>query len=163
VIDIVDTDTFGGPRAHALGVENLAVSCVQGHGNLVNFQPICGESFALIGYDKLMRAFDAQKVVIEKGDFLCFYSGMDRMLLRYGGNPDPEVLQQACAALNGRDEKLLRWITDSGIVAICSDNLAVEAHPSEPSSEERYADLPLHEHCLFKLGVHLAEPTECVM
>jgi hypothetical protein len=58
--------------------------------------------------------------------------------------------------LNGRDYKLLDWITQSGLVSLIADNFAVEAHPSEPG-EGCCANLPLHEHCLFKLGVNLGE------
>ena len=32
----------------------------------------------------------------------------------------------------------------------------MEAHPSRPGGDH-CASLPLHEHCLFKLGVHLGE------
>jgi hypothetical protein len=74
-----------------------------------------------------------------------------------GGKPDPKVLHGACAVLDGRDSKLLQWITDSGLAVLIADNYAVEGHPSRPGGEGRHAFLPLHEHCLFKLGVHLGE------
>ncbi len=51
---------------------------------------------------------------------------------------------------------LLQWITDSGIAAICADNYAVEAYPAREKTGPR-AMLPLHHHCLFKLGLPLAE------
>jgi len=41
-------------------------------------------------------------------------------------------------------------------VALIADNYAVEAHPPSPQEGE-CAFLPLHQHCLFKLGVHLGE------
>jgi kynurenine formamidase len=50
----------------------------------------------------------------------------------------------------------LQWITDSGLVALIADNYAVEAHPASPKAGP-CATLPIHEHCLFKLGVHLGE------
>ena len=62
-----------------------------------------------------------------------------------------------CAGLDGRDERLLNWITKSGVVALISDNHAVEASPSRPCSEDICASLPMHAHCLFKLGVYLGE------
>jgi kynurenine formamidase len=58
--------------------------------------------------------------------------------------------------LDGADDRLLQWITDSGIVAICADNYAVEAFPARERQGTK-ALLPLHHHCLFKLGVPLAE------
>ena len=60
------------------------------------------------------------------------------------------------AGLEGRDPKLLQWITDSGLVALIANNYAVEAHPAS-HREGPCAPLPLHEHCIFKLGVHLGE------
>ncbi|MNL74612.1 hypothetical protein D3C87_2002740 [compost metagenome] len=51
---------------------------------------------------------------------------------------------------------MLQWITDSGIAAICADNYAVEAYPAREKTGPR-AMLPLHHHCLFKLGLPLAE------
>ena len=66
------------------------------------------------------------------------------------------MLNNSCAVLNGRDDKLLQWITDSNIAALATDNYAVEAFPAQPGPA-CCAALPLHEHCLFKLGVHLGE------
>ena len=44
------------------------------------------------------------------------------------------------------------------MVALISDNRAVEASPSRPcEGEDHCASLPLHAHCLFKLGVYLGE------
>src|SRR5690606_6606633 len=55
-----------------------------------------------------------------------------------------------------RDQALLQWITDSGVAALIADNYAVEHHGgAKPAG--RCATLPLHEHCLFKLGVPLGE------
>ncbi len=54
-----------------------------------------------------------------------------------------------------RDD-LLRFIDESGIAAICADNPMVE----KIEGVERCSDaalLPLHEHCLVKLGIHLGE------
>jgi hypothetical protein len=59
--------------------------------------------------------------------------------------------------LDGRDEKLLRWVTDSGLAVLIADNYAVEGVPARPGHGDHHASMPLHEHCLFKLGVHLGE------
>ena len=37
-------------------------------------------------------------------------------------------------ALDGRDEALLDWITQTGLVALIADNYAVEAHPARACS-----------------------------
>ena len=60
------------------------------------------------------------------------------------------------AVLEGRDPKLLEWISNSGLSVLIADNYAVEAHPASAHSGS-CATLPLHEHCLFKLGIHLGE------
>ena len=59
--------------------------------------------------------------------------------------------------LDGSDERLLQWIADSGVAAIAADNLAVEAVRQPRSAGHAGTILPLHELCLFKLGVPLGE------
>ena len=115
--------------AHALGIDTMAAHGVQGRGVLVklyrhfNFSPRME-----VGFDALMRVLDADGVEVEPGDILCLWTGLDRMILRMAGKPD-ERLHHACAVLDGWDPKLLQWISDSGVAAIASDNLAVEAVP----------------------------------
>ena len=84
------------------------------------------------------------------------HTGFDEVLLEMRKEPDPEVLHNSCAALNGRDPRLLDWITRSGLCALIADNYAVEVFPSVRHAG-CCAALPLHEHCLFKLGVNLGE------
>jgi kynurenine formamidase len=146
-----------GPFAKALGIENLAVAGVQGRGVLVDLHAIYGRERVLTGYDELMAALERGKAAVEPGDFLCLRTGFAEVLLEMKRKPDRELLMRSCAALDGRDQRLLQWITDSGIVAICADNFAVEAYPARNSASDRHPALPLHEHCLFKLGVHLGE------
>jgi kynurenine formamidase len=143
--------------ARALGIENLAVAGVQGRGVLVDLEGRHGRQRVLVGYDDLMRTLDKQGAQVEPGDFLCLYTGFADVLLEMGKKPDPDVLSRSCAALDGRDERLLDWIDESGVVAICADNFAVEAYPTRPGAGENYPALPLHAHCLFKLGIHLGE------
>jgi len=71
-------------------------------------------------------------------------------------SPDMDLLNRACPALDGRDDALLNWVSESGVVALCADNYAVEHYPAREQQGQRPA-LPLHEHCLFKLGIHLGE------
>ena len=93
---------------------------------------------------------------MEAGDMVCFYSGFADVVLEMERHPDANRLHKSCAALDGRDEKLLRWISDSELTVLIADNYAVEGYPSRPG-KGMHAMLPLHEHCLFKLGVHLGE------
>lgn len=155
--ELVGPDGENGPRAHALGIENLATAGVQGRGVLVDLHQAYGPGRTVVGYDALMRAMDQQKVDVRTGDFLCIYTGFADLLLAMNKTPDPARLKTCGAELDGRDPALLHWITERGVVAICADNLAVEAHPSREPNTGHYAAFPLHEHCLFKLGVHLGE------
>ncbi len=124
--------------AHALGIEGMARTGVQGRGVMIDLRAHLGDARTLVGYDTLMRVLDADGVAVETGDMVCLHTGF------------------ADAVLDGRDERLLQWITDSQLAAIAADNYAVEGLPARPGPA-CCAALPLHEHCLFKLGVHLGE------
>jgi len=158
-VDLVGPgDAPNGFGAKAIGIENLATAGVQGRGVLIDLERIYGRSRALVGYDALMAAIEDQRASVETGDFLCLYTGFGDLIMEMEGDADGEVLARSCAVLDGRDARLLQWITDSGIVAICADNFAVEAYPAAPPAEgDAYPALPLHNHCLFKLGLHLGE------
>jgi hypothetical protein len=87
---------------------------------------------------------------------VCLHTGYADLLLRHYGHVDAELAHNRCAVLNGRDRRLLRWISDSGLAVLIADNFAVEAFPAVDHIG-CCAAAPLHEHCLFKLGVHLGE------
>jgi hypothetical protein len=142
--------------AHALGIENMAERCVQGRAVLIDLHHHLGEARVSIGYDALMRVMDADRVEVTVGDMVCLHTGFAQRLLDMNRQPDAQVLTGSCAVLDGRDGKLLNWITDSGLSALIADNYAVEALPARHGAG-CCAAMPLHEHCLFKLGVHLGE------
>ncbi|HUF88208.1 MAG TPA: cyclase family protein [Thermohalobaculum sp.] len=147
---------YEGTHADRLGIDRMAERCVQGRGVMIDLHAHFGEAPKAVGHDDLMRVIEADGVVVEEGDMVCLHTGYAAMVLAMRKAPTAEKLHGSCAALNGRDERLLRWVTDSGLAVLIADNYAVEAYPSEPG-EGRHAALPLHEHCLFKLGVHLGE------
>ena len=147
---------FEGVEAKALGIENYAVNGIQGRGVLIDLHAHFGRTRQLVGHDELRGVMQADKVVVEPGDMVLFYTGFDDVILEMKRKPDLHRLEYSCAVLNGRDPKLLAWITDSNVVALISDNYAVEAFPSVPG-HGRHAALPIHEHCLFKLGIPLGE------
>ncbi|HEX4327302.1 MAG TPA: cyclase family protein [Burkholderiales bacterium] len=149
-----DCGEHGGARE--LGIEHFAVQGMQGRGVMVNLRAHCGDARVGVGYEQLMRILEADKVEVEEGDILLFYTGFSDLIMGMNKQPDMQVLDHACACLDGRDEKLLQWITDSGTAAIFADNYAVEQYPARPMEGRRPA-LPLHQHCLFKLGVPLGE------
>ncbi|MGE7417922.1 cyclase family protein [Methylobacterium tarhaniae] len=143
-------------RAQALGIERLAERGMQGRGVMIDLHAHLGEARVAVGYDQLRRILDADGVVVEAGDMVCLHTGFAERLLGMNRNPDPAIVHDLCAGLDGRDRRLLNWITDSGLVALIADNYAVEVHPAL-AAEGCCATLPLHEHCLFRLGVNLGE------
>jgi kynurenine formamidase len=142
--------------ARALGIENMARHGVQGRGVLVDLHAHCGDVREVVGYERLMRIMETDKVQVESGDILCLHTGFTQRVLEWNKQPDPVAIHNICAALDGRDAKLLQWITDSGIAALVADNYAVEHHSTDKPAGS-CAMLPLHEHCLFKLGMPLGE------
>lgn len=156
--DATGKPTQGEVGAAHLGIEHMAEACVQGRAVMVDFHAHFGRDHKAVGYDDLMGVLEADRVEVEEGDLLCIHTGWSDMLLAFAGAPDADVMMQSGAALNGRDDKVLQWITDSGVAIIACDNRAVEYEWDTPSSTtERHTALELHEHCLFKLGVHLGE------
>ena len=143
--------------ARHLGVENMAESCLQGRGVMVDLLAHFGNSGHAVGYDDLMRVMAADNIVVEPGDFVLFRTGFDRVLLGMDRNPDVPKLFRTTSTLDGRDERLKQWVTDSGAVALISDNYGVESTPAKPCLDDYCAMLPLHAHCLFKLGCYLGE------
>jgi len=153
---LVGPDAEGRVYARALGIDSLATAGVQGRGVLVNLKQEFGMDLRAVGYDDLMRAMDKQRVEVKPGDFALFYSGFDRLLLDMNRQPDRERLFSHCATLDGGDERLRQWIVDSGVVALCSDTMAVEwlGNMIDGTGEDR---LPIHDLCLFKQGIFLGE------
>lgn len=153
----------GGPKgsdelgARALGIENMAATGVQGRAVLVDLHAHFGDERVAVGHDMLMEVMEKDGVVVETGDIFLMHTGWDELILAMGGAPDAEKLHASCAVLDGYDDRLLDWITASGIVAIATDNMAVEDPHRSGESRGAKARLPLHRHCLFRLGVHLGE------
>lgn len=143
--------------ARALGIENMAATGVQGRGVMIDLEAHFGRAHAKIGYRELERVMQLDGITVEAGDMVCFHTGFAQMLVEMGGKPDVPLLQRSCAELDGRDEALLNWISDSGLSVIASDNHAIEVFPAGPAEGDTYSMIPLHELCLFKLGIHIGE------
>ncbi len=142
--------------AQRLGIENMAEKCMQGRAAMIDLHAHFGREPKAIGYDDLMRVLEKDKVEIEAGDMVCLHTGFAEMILEMNKQPDAHALENSCTGLDGRDDKLLQWVTDSKLVSLIADNYAVEAYPAR-EGHGRCALLPLHEHCLFKIGVNLGE------
>ena len=85
-----------------------------------------GRARKAVNYDELMGVLEADKVTVERGDMVCLYTGFADVVLELKKNPDPKLLHNTCCGLDGRDDKLLQWITDSGLACLLADNYAVE-------------------------------------
>jgi kynurenine formamidase len=145
--------------AGPVDISHMAAHCVQGRGVLVDLEAHCGPGRRVVTGRDLQAVMRADDVTVEPGDFLLLHTGFARALL------DDAVLDAAGAAaavsdrgavLDGTDPDLHAWVRDSGVAAIAADNHAVEAFPP-PGHRPGTPALPLHELCLFRLGVHLGE------
>ena len=142
--------------AGALGIENMAAACVQGRGVMIDIHASFGRERRYISYDELMRVCATDGVKIEPGDMVCLHTGLVGALMKMNKNPDVETLEHSYAVLDGADEKLLRWIDESEISMLIADNFSVEGAPPRPGVNTPALE-PLHELCLFKLGIHIGE------
>ena len=142
--------------AQALGIEKMSERCVQGRAVMIDLRAHLGDARVVVDYAMLADILAKDGITIEPGEMVCLHTGFADRLLAMNRNPDAAVLANCGAVLDGRDPALLEWITQSGLSVLIADNYAVEAHPVSPQAG-CYATLPLHEHCLFKLGIHLGE------
>jgi kynurenine formamidase len=150
---------YPGPEARALGIERLAEHGVQGRGVLIDLEHHLGRKRQAVGYETLMRILEADGVMVEPGDMVCLHTGFADTLLAMNRQPDVEHLHRTGSGLDGWDAKLLNWIVDVKLACLVADNPAVELVVPKLTtpSPMRQPRLPLHEHCLFKNGIHLGE------
>jgi hypothetical protein len=143
--------------ARALGIERIAETGLQARGVMIDLHAHVGLEPVAVGYERLMRVMEADKVEVEPGDVVCFRTGFDRALLAdYTGSAAP-LDPHRSAGLDGFDDRLLRWIDDCGAAALVSDNDAIELSPDFARATSQGIRVPLHHHCLFKLGIPLGE------
>ncbi len=159
---IAPDDPQGRPYgAHRLGVETMAVKGIQTRGVLVNLARGHGPERRSVSFAELKEIMAAQGATVEPGDALCLYTGFSDLIMEMAGTPDVPRLEASCAVLDGADPEMRRWIAESGICAIAADNYGVEGVPHTAPTKffasHTYCRLPLHELCLFKLGIPLGE------
>jgi kynurenine formamidase len=158
-IDYLDGDrALDGPYgAMRLGIDTLAETGVQGRGVMIDLHAHVGLERLGVGYDALMRILEADRVEVESGDILALRTGFDRVLLANHADPALPVDPRKCCGLDGFDDRLLKWIDDSGVAALVSDNDSIELSPdfSKPAVDGKV--VPLHYLCLFQLGIPLGE------
>jgi kynurenine formamidase len=157
--DVVAPDPVtGAARTHRLGVDTMAQAGLQGRGVMIDLCHHLGHLRRVVGYDDLMPILEADRIEIASGDLVCFYSGFGDLVLSSSGKLEAiDVHPARCCELDGRDKRLLSWIDATGLAALISDNIGIEALPAEPAKGDKLASLPLHEFCLFKVGIALGE------
>ena len=149
---------FEGSNAKALGIENMAEACVQGRGVLIDLERRHGKNRVQVGYDELAGIMKEDGIEVEEGDMVCIHTGFAQGLMDAGKNPTEHDLHNTYACLDGRDAKLHDWIRDTGVAVMIADNYGIEdtAVPLPPGNSP-IPMLPLHELCIFKLGIHIGE------
>ncbi len=156
-VDVLGSGAEGehGSYARRLSVSEMARTPVQGRGVLIDFTRHFGIERVVVNRSMLEEVIAAQGVELRRGDILMLRTGYAEALWDMQGQPDPERLSRTGAVLDGTDAALKEWITESRIAAIAADNYAVENPDTDPHA--CCLRLPLHHHCLFKLGMPLAE------
>lgn len=155
-VDLAGPTSLGGAGAAStsdagpVGIDHMALHGVQGRAVLVDLEAVFGPGPTLVGGRGLADAMSATGAVVEPGDFLLLHTGFARRMLDLPGTPPTGAM------LDGTDDVLRDWVRTSGVAAIAADNHAVEAFPAVGHAAGRPV-LPLHELCLFRLGVHLGE------
>lgn len=146
-------ENFAGTRD--LSIEPMARHGIQGRGVMVDLRARYGDAQRKVSYRDLMDTMQADGVQVRPGDVLCLHTGLADLALTLGDD-EQELLKTRCCVLDGADPELLAWITRSRIAAIAADNHAVELRNHHLQGAGGPL-LPLHEHCLFKLGLPLGE------
>lgn len=159
VVDENGRGTQGELGAVALSVAGMAENGIQGRAVMIDLRHHFGDVRTAVTWEMLERVMKDDAVTVEKGDIVCLHTGLGQLIQDANGKLDASIRTQ-CAVLDGFDTRLLEWIADSGLAAIAADNLAVERSSTlgpDPRMPHRGPQLPLHEHCLVKLGIHLGE------
>ena len=147
----------GQSQAERLGIEGMAAHGVQGRGVMIDLRKHLGDGRTKVDFATLKKVMDADGVTVEEGDMVCLHTGFADVIIGMNGTPDAEKLGQSCAVLDGSDPALRQWIIDSRLAVLIADNYAVEDRPYDFHGDCCSPLLPIHELCLFKLGVHLGE------
>ncbi len=148
------SDNFDG--AAALSIDPMARHGIQGRGVLIDLRHHFGDDARLVSFADIEHVMKADQIQVRKGDIVCFHTGLADIALNLLADDDHQILKTSCCALDGNDPALLEWITQSGVSALAADNHAVEKR-NYTLKAEKGPLLPLHEHCLVKLGIPLGE------
>ncbi len=144
--------------ARHLGVQNMAETCMQGRGVMIDLEAHFGRSGRMVSHDDLMEVMRQGQ---SRGGTRRLRAVPHRVRRDAAGNEASSRTGRNCsvppAPWMAATRNCSQWVTDSGAVALISDNFGVEATPARPCMDDFCATLPLHAHCLFKLGCYLGE------
>ena len=143
--------------AHHLGLEHMAWHGVQGRGVLIDLAHHLGLDWRAVNLETLQEIMAADEIVVEPGDILLLHTGFATKILEWDKSLDPRTIFTTASYLDAHDDALLDWISESQISALVADNYAVEGLLGKDRDPSRHSFLPLHNLCLFKLGVPLGE------
>ncbi|MBH61304.1 MAG: hypothetical protein CL569_02410 [Alphaproteobacteria bacterium] len=109
-----------------------------------------------------MHVVETDGGVVEVGDLVCLHTGSAHKILEMQGNPEQQTARSSCPIIDSTDARTLPWVTETGLVALIADHQSIEPGNiynfiGDDDSGTPGPVLPLHEHCIFKLGVHLGE------
>lgn len=139
-----------------VSVASLAATGIQTRAWLVDLAHHLGVARQSVGHQQLREIMAADGIDPHPGDILALHTGFAEEIVRMAGEPDPEKLANYGAVLDGADVDLQRWLDEAGIAALVSDNYAIEGlAPADPAHPGPM--LPLHQHCLVKLGMPFGE------
>ena len=74
-------------QARRLGVHRMAEHCLQGRGVMIDLHAHLGREPVAVGYERLMRVLEADKVEVETGDMVCLHTGFAALLLGRAARP----------------------------------------------------------------------------
>jgi len=144
-----------------LGIDTFAERTIQGRAVMIDVRSYLGDEWRAVNFDDIATILDRDRVVIEPGDMVCLHTGFADKVLAAGADASPELLGRYRSGVDSWDPRVLAWIDRSGIAALISDDLAVEAVGGDGAQTccdgAARAMMPLHELCLFKLGIPLGE------
>ena len=159
LVDSAGRGTQGELGAVAVSVAEMAETGVQGRAVMIDLRHHFGDERVDVTWEMFEHVMKQDGAAVEEGDIVCIHTGLGQLIREANGKLDASI-KTKCSVLDGYDKRLLEWIADSGLAAITCDNLAVERSSTlgiDPRMPHRGPQLPLHEHCLVKLGIHLGE------